>query len=183
MTFFLILAPFAAFAGLSYVASQTLALLAAAVVALALTGVDHVRGRSAKLLNIMAALMFLALGGYFALTGSEWSPVHVRVTLNGVTLSVILLSIAVGFPFTLQYARELVDPETLKLPGFLYVNYVLSWAWAGVLALMFAANLLAIYLPSLPLWAGVVATFVLRNSAVQFSKWYPRHFREVAAAN
>lgn len=181
--FLLILAPFVTFAGLSYLTSQTLALLVAAVVALALLGVDQARGRSAKLLHIMAALMFLTLGGYFALRGHEWTPLHVHVTLNGITLAVILLSIAAGFPFTLQYAREVVDAETLRQPGFLYVNYVLSFAWAGVMALMLAANLLAIYMPSLPLWAGVVATFVLRNSAVQFSKWYPKYFRDAATAN
>jgi hypothetical protein len=183
MMFFLIAAPYATFAGLSYVTSQTLALLAGAVAALALIVGEHLLGRSTKLLNLTALAMLLTLGGYFALSGVEWAPVHVHVALNGATLAVILLSIALGAPFTLQYAREQVDLETLRQPGFLHVNYVLSWAWAGALTLMFVANVLAIYVPSLPLWAGVVATFVLRSSAVQFSKWYPKYVREIAAAS
>jgi hypothetical protein len=183
MLFFLILAPFATFAALSYVASLTAALLVGAVVALALIVADHLRGRSIKLLNLNAVLMFIVLGGTFALTGTEWSPLHVHIALNGATLAVILLSIALGAPFTLQYAREQVDLKTLRQPGFLHVNYVLSWAWAGALTLMFVSNVLAIYVPSLPLWAGVVATFVLRSSAVQFSKWYPKYVREIAAAS
>jgi len=62
MMFFLIAAPYATFAGLSYVTSQTLALLAGAVAALALIVGEHMLGRSTKLLNLTALAMLLTLG-------------------------------------------------------------------------------------------------------------------------
>ena len=40
---------------------------------------------------------------------------------------------------------------------------------------MMAANVLMIYLPSLPLWAGVAIVFAARNSAAYFTKWYPEY--------
>jgi hypothetical protein len=53
------------------------------------------------------------------------------------------------------------------------VNYVLTTVWAAAMAAMMAIDILAIYLPWLPLWAGLAVTFVLRSGAVQFTKWYP----------
>jgi hypothetical protein len=40
-----------------------------------------------------------------------------------------------------------------------------------------AGNLATIYVPSLPLWSGLVIAFAARNSAVYFTKWYPKRQR------
>ncbi len=49
-------------------------------------------------------------------------------------LAISLLSLAIRRPFTLQYAREVVDAETAALPGFLKANYVITSAWAAAFA-------------------------------------------------
>jgi hypothetical protein len=74
-----------------------------------------------------------------------------------------------------------VDAETRKLPGFLRANYVITWAWTLAFVLMVITNVLMIYLPSLPLWAGIAIALAARNSAAYFTKWYPKHRREMAA--
>jgi hypothetical protein len=38
-------------------------------------------------------------------------------------------------------------------------------------------NILMIYLPSLPLWAGIAIAFAARSTAVYFTKWYPDYRR------
>ena len=43
-------------------------------------------------------------------------------------------------PFTLQYALEVVDAETAKLPGFMKANYIITWAWTGACVLMIVGN-------------------------------------------
>ena len=58
-----------------------------------------------------------------------------------------LLSIALRLPFTLQYAREAVDAETAKLPGFLRANYIITWAWTGAALLMMIGNIAMLYVP------------------------------------
>jgi len=40
---------------------------------------------------------------------------------------------------------------------------------------MMIANVLMIYVPGLPLWSGLLIAFAARNSAVYFTKWYPRY--------
>jgi hypothetical protein len=84
-----------------------------------------------------------------------------------------LASIAIRLPFTLQYAREVVDAETAQLPGFIRANYTITWAWAGAMLMMMAGNAALIYVPGLPLWSGLLIAFAARNSAVYFTKWYP----------
>jgi hypothetical protein len=52
---------------------------------------------------------------------------------------------------------------------------VIAWAWTGALLLMMIGNVAIIYVPSLPLWSGLLIAFAVRNSAVYFTKWYPLH--------
>src|ERR1700704_154919 len=177
MTIFLILAPFASFALLMLVPSAAVSLFTGAAIGAAIIAYEVSRGRSIKALAAGAVIMFSALGGYISLIDGNWSATEVRLAVDIGTLAIALASIAIRAPFTLQYARETVDAETLKLPGFLRANYIISWAWTGALVLMLIANMLMIYMPSLPFWVGLGIGFAARNSAVYFTKWYPAYRR------
>ena len=47
---------------------------------------------------------------------------------------------------------------------------------------MVLANVLLIYLPGLPLWAGIAIAFAARNTAIYFTRWYPEYRRAKLAA-
>lgn len=177
MTIFLILAPFATFALLMLITSAAVSLFAGAAVAAATIGYEVFRGRSIKALAAAAVIMFSVLGSYISLVDGDWSATEVRLAVDIGTLAIALTSIAIRAPFTLQYARETVDPETTKLPGFLRANYIISWAWTFAFVLMLIANLLTIYLPTLPFWVGLGIGVAARNSAAYFTKWYPAYRR------
>ncbi|MGA9090017.1 MAG: hypothetical protein WB420_13010, partial [Bradyrhizobium sp.] len=113
---------------------------------------------------------------------SVWSSSAVKLAVDAGVLVIALASLAIGKPFTLQYAREVVDAETAGLPGFLTANYVISWAWALAFLLMMMANVLLIYLPGLPLWSGLAIAFAARNSAIYFTRWYPEYRKARVAA-
>lgn len=177
MVFLLILAPFGTFSLLLLMAPVVPSLIAGAVVAAATIGYDLAAGRSIKLLAAGSLLLFAALAGYFILADTAWSSTAIRLAVDAGTLAIVLVSLAIGMPFTLQYAREQVDAETAKLPGFLTANYIITAAWAGSMVLMAVANLAVIYLPSLPLWIGIGIGLAARNAAVYFTKWYPQYLR------
>jgi hypothetical protein len=177
MTIFLILVPFATFTALMLLTSATVSLFAGAAVAAATIAYDLSRGGSAKILAAGCLILFSALGCYIAFVDSTWSSAAVRLAVDSGVLAIALTSIAIRFPFTLQYAREVVDAETMRLPGFLRANYVITWAWTAAFLLMLVANVLMIYQPSLPLWVGLAIAFAARNSAAYFTKWYPKHRR------
>ena len=182
MTIFLILAPYGAFAMLMLVSSGVVSLFAAAAICLMVIAYDRLRGRSVKMLGLGSAILFTALGCTLALTDSVWSSSAVKLAVDAGVLAIALVSLAIGKPFTLQYAREAVDAETARLPGFLTANYVISWAWALAFLLMTMANVLLIYLPGLPLWSGLAIAFAARNSAIYFTRWYPEYRKAKVAA-
>ncbi|MBC7576726.1 hypothetical protein [Tardiphaga sp.] len=175
MALFLILAPFGAFTTLMLVASATASLFAAAALSLAIIVWDVLRGGSVKMLAAGSMLLFGALGAYVALIDNHLTPAAVRIAVDLGVLTIALLSLAIRLPFSLQYAREVVDAETLKLPGFLRVNYIITWAWTAAFLLMLIVNVLMIYWPSLPLWLGIALAFAARNGAIYFTRWYPQY--------
>lgn len=177
MAVFLILAPFGAFAMLMMVASAAVSLFAGGVLALGVVLWDVLRGGSVKMLAVGSVVLFDALGCYITLVDGNWSGAAVRLAVDGGVLAIALLSLAIRLPFTVQYARENVDAETAKLPSFMTVNYILTWAWTGAFVLMLLADMLTIYAPGLPLWIGFAAAFAARNGAVAFTRWYPQYRR------
>lgn len=177
MTIFLILAPYGAFTMLMLVTSATASLLAAAAICLAVIAFDIARGRSVKILGAGSVIVFTAVGGYVTLVDPSLGNSTVKFAVDAGIFLVSLMSIVIRFPFTLQYAREAVDAETAKLPGFLRANYIITWAWTGAALLMMIGNIALIYVPSLPLWSSLLIAFAARNSAVYFTKWYPEYRR------
>jgi hypothetical protein len=175
MTIFLILAPFGSFALLMLVTSAPVALFTAAAICLAVIAFDLVRGRQIKMLGAGSVVLFGAFGAYIVWVDPGLNVSTVKLTVDAGVLAISLASIALRFPFTLQYAREMVDAETAELPGFIKANYIITWVWTGAFAAMIAANVLMIYSPDLPLWAGVAIAFAARNTAMYFTKWYPEY--------
>ena len=181
MTIFLILAPYGAFTTLMLVTSAVVSLFAAAAVCLMVIAYDILRRRSIKMLGAGSVILFAAIGLYLTLVDSGLSTPAVKLTVDAGVFAISLASLAIRQPFTLQYAREVVDAETAVLPGFLKANYVITWAWTLAFLLMLMANVLMIYVPGLPLWSGLAIAFAARNTAVYFTKWYPKHRREKLA--
>jgi hypothetical protein len=177
MMIFLILVPYAAFTVLMLVSSPLPSLFAAAAICLMVIGYDLLRGRSVKLLGASSAILFATLGGYLVSVDSGLSPAAVKLAVDCGMLAIALLSLAIHRPFTLQYAREVVDAQTAALPGFLTANYIITAVWALAFLLMLLANALMIYLPGMPLWSGLAIAFAARNTALYFTRWYPRYRR------
>ena len=175
MTIFLILAPYGAFAFLMMVTSTAASLFSAVAICLAVIALDVARGRSVKILGAGSVVVFAAVGGYVALVDPGMSISGVKFAVDTGIFLISLMSIVLRHPFTLQYAREVVDAETAKLPGFIYANYLITWAWTAAALLMMIGNFALLYVPGLPLWSGLLIAFAARNSAVYFTKWYPEY--------
>ena len=175
MAIFLILAPYGAFATLMLVTSAAVTLFASAAIGMMVMAHDAWRGRSIKVLGAGSVILFAALGAYITLIDNSLSSSAVKLAVDAGVFAISLASLVSRKPFTLQYAREMVDADTAQLPGFLRANYIITWAWTATFLLMMIANVLTIYVPGWPLWSGIVIAFAARNSAVYFTKWYPQY--------
>ena len=177
MTTILILAPYGAFAFLMLVTAPATSLFASAAICLAVIAFDVARGHQVKLLGAGTALIFATLGLYQILGEPPLSKLSVRIAVDSGLFLIGAASLALRRPFTLQYAREMVDAETARLPEFVTANYVITSVWITAFLLMAVANLLLLNLPDLPLWSGFVIALAIRNPALYFSRWYPGYIR------
>jgi hypothetical protein len=178
MGILLAFAPFIAFALVDRIVGSTEGLIAGAVVSIALIVRDAVvPGRTPKILEIGTAVLFSALAAYAVLARPTWSVIGVRLCVDVGLLIIVLITIAIGRPFTLQYAREQVSPEHHSSAEFLRTNYVITGVWAFAFAVMVAAELALLYAPNLPPRLGILAIVAAIIGAVKFTGWYPAHVR------
>ncbi len=182
MSILLSLTPFALFFVLMRLHSPVAGFIAAFTASSALCLHERVSGHTVKILEIGSLLLFGLLLAYTWLAAHVWTVATVRLAVDLGLLTIVLVSLAIRLPFTLQYARETVPEQFWAMPVFMAANRAISWVWAGAFAALVAADALAEWVPAMPLWvdvAGSVAAFVL---AVWFSRWYPGVVRRRALA-
>jgi hypothetical protein len=181
MGILLAFAPFIVFAVVDRVATPSAGLIASALVSAALLLRDIVTpGRAPKILEIGTFVLFGGLALYAIFGGASLSVIGVRLLLDSGLLLIVLGSMAVRQPFTLQYAREQVAPELWESPTFIRTNYIITGVWALAFAVMVIAELALLYVPDLPPRAGIIAIVIALIGAVKFTGWYPER---VGAAN
>jgi hypothetical protein len=166
-------APYIAFFIGMRLASVEAGLWGALVVAIANAARDRAAGGSTKLLEVGAIVLFAALAGFTAVTHWDWTVMSVRLAVDLGLLAIIVGSLAVGQPFTMQYARERVAEEVWQRPLFASVNRRITLGWAGAFAVLAAAHAAVVFVPGVPVWADVAVTIGALAAAVRFSTWYP----------
>ncbi|WP_428667230.1 hypothetical protein [Reyranella sp.] len=172
MGMLLAFAPFIAFAIVDRLAGSVEGLVAGAVVSMVLLVRDRFTpGRSPKALEIGTAVLFTGLAIYALFGAPTWSVIGVRLCVDAGLLVIVLGSMALRRPFTLQYARESVPEASWNTPEFLRVNYVITAAWAVAFAVMVIAELCLLYVPDFPRRAGVIVIIAALVAAVKFTGW------------
>jgi hypothetical protein len=180
MNLLLAFSPFLAFVVVEATVGVTAGLAAAALISVAMLLRDFVsRERRVKILEVGTLLLFGALACYAYAFGASWSVPAVRLRVDAGLLLIVLASIALRQPFTMQYARERIAAERWHAPAFLRVNDVITSAWAAAFAAMVAADLLMAYVPTVPRWIGVAITVAALGAAVRFTGWYARRSERV----
>jgi hypothetical protein len=167
------LAPFVAFALLSRFVALSVSLWAAAAVSAMLVLRGKLQGRSVKILEAGTFVLFLLLGLYASMRSSAWDIPTVRSFIDSGLLLIILVSLLLRRPFTLQYAREEVAEALQTSPGFIRTNYVITAVWAAAMAVVVIADLAMHFVRGLPIAVEIVAAIVAISGALWFSKWYP----------
>lgn len=111
-----------------------------------------------------------------------WTVRHLGVLANGALAVGAWGTLAIGKPFTLEYARAHTDPSKWSDPLFVRVNVQLTSAWATA----FTLNTVAAWVQMKHLWPewlchAVSYTVLVATAAL--TSWYPGHVRRKLAAN
>lgn len=182
MSILLGFSPFIVFAILMRLSTVPVALFAGAAVALVLVARELRAGKAAKVLEIGTVLLFGGLGVLVIIAPGDWSILGVRLAVDIGLFAIVVISILIRRPFTLQYAREQVPAEIAAHPAFYAVNTVITAGWAVAFAVMVAADGLMLYAPQVPLTVGIALTIAAFVGAVWFTRWYPARVRARFAA-
>lgn len=184
MGILLAFAPFIAFAVVDRLVGSTEGLFAGFAVSAFLLIRDWLSPeRTPKLLEIGTAVLFGTLALYTLLARPVWSIMGVRLVVDAGLLLIVLVSLAIRKPFTLQYAREQVPQESWTSPEFLRTNDVITSVWALAFAAMVAADWVLLTMPDVPPKFGIIATVLALVGAVKFTGWYPDRRRAPGQAN
>jgi hypothetical protein len=181
MDMLLAFAPFIAFAATDRLIGSVEGLVAGFAVSAALLLRDWLSpNRSPKLLEIGTAFLFGALALYTLFSHATWSIWGVRIAVDTGLFLIVVISIAIRQPFTLQYARESVPQALWSSREFLRTNDVISAVWALAFAVLVAADFVLLTMPDLPPRFGIIATVLALVGALKFTAWYPNRDRTAA---
>jgi hypothetical protein len=168
-------APYIAFFLFMRTVSIDAGLWSALVVAVLIGARDWTRSGSLKVLEAGTVLIFLALVIFTAAEHWKWTVMAVRLVVDAGLLAIVLVSLAVGRPFTLQYARERVAEHYWHTPLFLTINRGITFAWAAALATLVAAHAAVIFVPVVPWWLDIALTISVLAAALRFTELYPKY--------
>src|SRR5262245_50664921 len=87
--------------------------------------------RRAKLIDIGTLGFFAVLAIAALTTDRDWFEHYANPLSNGALALISLISIVVGKPFTLEYAREGVPEQVWNDPGFIRAGYLISSVWCA----------------------------------------------------
>lgn len=152
--------------------------------AVAILCLNWLRGSAPKMLEYSDVVYFagLAILVAFASAGTRtWLELWGGEVANVALVVIVLGSILIRRPFTLQYAKEDVPQEYWDTPEFLRVNYLISWVWAVAFIIEAASGWYgdAILENSNNIWTGwIIQTFPMIVAA-QFTIWYPNRLDAV----
>lgn len=166
-------APFLAFAIANQLVGTFPALLIGAGTSLALILRSVlVEKQGVRILEAGTFVLMLGLAVVSKLQAAPWPTLMVRLWVDAGLLTIVLLSLAIRQPFTLQYARAQVTPEIAASPEFLRVNDVITGAWAAAFLVIVAADALMLFVPSVPKFVGIGLTVAALYSAYHFTASY-----------
>lgn len=183
MQFLKLLLGFAPWIAFMFIAHGSLFRLKLGLVVAAALCVVLAALRLSKGVIMWVGLAFFAIS-LVAVLGFEsmWMARNMGVLANGALAVGAWATLAVGKPFTLEYAREHTDPSRWNDPLFLRTNVIITSVWALVFSIGAALAWLNTQHSGQPQWVLEVANYAFMLTAAIFTNAYPAAMKRSALA-
>ncbi len=109
--------------------------------------------------------------------GDMWTIRHMGVLANATLAIGAWLTLGIGRPFTLDYARQHAPPEIRNTPAFIRANIVITLVWATTFTLDALLSWGDMENFALPNWIYQILNYASLLGAAAFSCWYPAWIR------
>ncbi len=109
-----------------------------------------------------------------------WVAQHMDILANAALAAITWVSIVVGQPFPLQYARESVPAEYWQAPSFIRAGYLIALVWGVIFLLATGTSLARFYWPVSAFPYRLFSIGIMALGLV-FTKWYTARVRKARA--
>lgn len=134
-----------------------------------------------KLTDCVSASFFAAAAIVATLAGPALFQHYNVFMIWGIFAAVAWITLLIGRPLTLQYAREQAPPEIWDHPLFMRLNVILTAVWCGILTVNTIFGFVA-YLTGRLLSFGLLIPLSVMIFGFVFSARYPKRFEARFAA-
>jgi len=105
---------------------------------------------------------------------SNWPEQHANLIGNSALTLIAWFSLVINRPFTLQYAREQVPQEFWEMPGFLFVNQMITFIWALSFLIM---TIMSVYQSMFNPWIYQMISYGPSVFAIWFTQRFPDWYK------
>ncbi len=149
---------------------------AASVVTVVFLCIRDIQKRNIKILDVGTLLFFVFLMLVAYTSEAAWIDNHAAPLSSAALFLIALTSILMKKPFTLQYAREQVEPKFWYSSVFYSTNLTISWVWCIAFAIMAVTSYIIVLNYHTVIDRVIyILTFV---GAVKFTAWYPDYVKK-----
>jgi hypothetical protein len=121
--------------------SETMSKTSASLGALLLIGILNLKElKKGFILPWGTAVFFFLLALNDAFNLWPWADEHLFILINGALAAIIIFSMIIKKPFTLQYAKEQFPSQFWHEARFIKINWTLTGIWAILMSIMAVAS-------------------------------------------
>jgi len=150
--------------------------LGAATVVTVLVGLSDLR--KGRILSWATLVMFGSLLVAVGVLGLSGILPFMGILIYAALAAVTFGSILAKTPFTLQYAREMVDRTLWENPAFIRVNVLMTGFWGGIFAIDLALSYLTFAYPYSVGWITSPLTYLFLIAGILFTIGYPGYIQK-----
>lgn len=114
----------------------TTAILVALGLSVLINVLALVEHKPLMVLEVGNTVAFVGLALLGAIGGDAFVARWIQPLGNAALLAIMVVSVLIKKPFTLQYAKASTPPDLWDSPGFLYVNNLITWVWIAAMGVM-----------------------------------------------
>jgi len=152
------------------------------LVASLLVSLPEILHRRLKILDGGTLGFFVVIAVMGITADSAWFERFANPISNGALAAITLVSILVGKPFTLQYARESVPEQYWNAPAFIRANYVITWVWFAAFAVQTVSTLVVVLWPVNRILFRWVVPYGALVLAAAYTRWSQQHAHHTTAS-
>jgi hypothetical protein len=103
---------------------------------------------------------------------------YMHIIIYGVLMLVAFGSLLLGVPFTVQYARDMVDKSLWENPVFVSINQLMTGVWGGIFAINLALVTYSKFGAGPAAQAAGLLVWGFLILGILFTLLYPEYFRK-----